>query len=188
MIEDCSRVIERGDFGFFGTVHAAALEIRGLTYHVRGNYAKAINDFTALVELDPEYSEGYYHRATALEKLDRLANALQDLDEAIRLMPSGSVRGSALMYNARARVLFKMGRAANGLPDASRAIELAPEFAEAYDTRAHIYEAIANDSAEVEYFHLAVVNYRKALELKPGLRESLDGLERMGLPLKDGEK
>jgi Tfp pilus assembly protein PilF len=66
-----------------------------------------------------------------------------------------------------------MGKAADGLPDVERALELQPQLSHAYDTRAHIYEALRRNEE-------AIADFRRALARTPTLKTSLEGLKRLG--------
>ena len=83
-----------------------------------------------------------------------------------------------------------MSQFEKALPDVNRALELDPKLAEAYDTRAHIYWAMARDpnlldptrlSELTRYATSALSDYHEALRLKPGLEESIQGLAEMGV-------
>jgi Tfp pilus assembly protein PilF len=67
------------------------------------------------------------------------------------------------------------GKAAKGLPDVQRALEFDPEFAAAYDTRGHIYEALGRKED-------AIADFRKALALDPEELGSREGLKRLSAP------
>ena len=76
------------------------------------------------------------------------------------------------LFNDRAWAYFKKGEPAKGLPDADQAIGLAPRNAAAYDTRGHIHEAADRKEA-------AIADFKKALELRPDIKSSHDGLKRL---------
>jgi tetratricopeptide (TPR) repeat protein len=63
-----------------------------------------------------------------------------------------------------------------GIADYDRAIELDPNDAQSYNNRgqAHLSKG---------HREQAIADFRKALELQPGLRDSLEGLKRLGVGL-----
>lgn len=126
-----------------------------------------------------------YDRAIAYLETGAYDDALTDADAVVHLMPQ-----LAAAYNLKAWICVKMGEGEKGLADANRAIELEPSLAAAYDTRAYIYEKMARDPKYIDPVLMfeaaklaisAIKDYRKAMELKPDLQESIDGLHRMGL-------
>jgi tetratricopeptide (TPR) repeat protein len=168
----------------------AVQEARGVAFVSLGNFHEGLVDL-AYARTPRELSM----RAEAYLRIEAYEDAIADLDEVLRIAPDYT----ANTFNARAWAYFKIGKSEKGLPDANRAIELKPDFAEAYDTRAHIYEHMSrhhpalredpNDTYDKsgrltteEYRARAIADYRKALELRPGLRESVYGLGRMGFP------
>jgi tetratricopeptide (TPR) repeat protein len=60
-----------------------------------------------------------------------------------------------------------------GLADAERALELDPNYLPALETRAQIFEALGRREE-------AIADFRRALALDPKLKESAEGLERLG--------
>jgi tetratricopeptide (TPR) repeat protein len=163
--------------------------LRGLVYARMGKLGEAVADFTQEIAVSG-YGGDYYRRAALYIQLGDLQSALEDLDEAVGRIPADYPLARADAHNARAWAYYLMGNFKKGWADADRAIELDPELAEAYDTRAHIFEKMpisrdAQDSAQVRTADTlrrwAIWNYRKALELKPGLQGSIDGLKRLGV-------
>ena len=52
-----------------------------------GKYEDAIKDFDKVLEIDPEYSNGYYNRGLSLNNLEKYEEAIKDFDIAIKLDP-----------------------------------------------------------------------------------------------------
>ena len=52
------------------------------------NLKGAIEDFSRVIELNPEYADAYYNRGIVNENLKNYTNAVADFDEAIKLEPS----------------------------------------------------------------------------------------------------
>jgi Tfp pilus assembly protein PilF len=60
------------------------------------------------------------------------------------------------------------------LLDIQRALQLKPDAAQAFDTRAHVYEALGKRDD-------AIADFRRALEIQPRLQGSRAGLQRLGV-------
>jgi tetratricopeptide (TPR) repeat protein len=78
--------------------NASAFSDRGVIYHEKGDYDRAIADYTEAIRLDPKYSNAFYNRGYAYEKKGDYDRAIADYTEAIRLVP-----GNALAFCDRGR-------------------------------------------------------------------------------------
>ena len=148
---------------------AVAYIYRGVAYDDKGQYDRAIADYTQAIKLNPKYSKAYYVRGLAYRNTGQYDRAIADYDKAIELNPK-----DADAYNNRAWANFKWGKAAKGLPDANKAIDLNPKGAFIYDTRGHIYEALGRKQE-------AIADFRKALELDPSNEKLKVPLKRLGV-------
>lgn len=61
---------------------------RGKKALERGEPAVAVEHFTAALDHDPDFAEGYHGRARALFALERPGPAMTDLEQALRLNPN----------------------------------------------------------------------------------------------------
>jgi tetratricopeptide (TPR) repeat protein len=69
---------------------------RGECFYMLGNYLGAIKDYNRCLKLIPEYGRVYMLRAKAFAKIGKKANALQDIDNAVRCDPKYKRRGQEL--------------------------------------------------------------------------------------------
>ncbi len=164
-IHACTRLIEK-----LGP-RPDLLNRRGIAHLRSGSPREAIEDYSAALQLDPEFIWLYYNRGRAQLVLRNYNEAIFDFTAAIARHPL-----EALPYNGRAWALFKIGNLPAALEDADHAIALDAMYAAAFDTRAHIYEA-AGKRLE------AIRDYRRALLLDPKnplAFYSRDGLRRLG--------
>ncbi len=97
----------------------------------RGQFARAVGEFTALLELNPEDAQGYIGRGQARERLGDLEEADDDYSEAIRLQPQG---GHGLVL--RASIRHRQGRIDDALADLSEQLRWRPD-----DLRALLFRA-----------------------------------------------
>jgi len=98
-----------------------------------GNFEDAVRHYSRAIELygprNAAASWSYHGRAFALQKMDRLQEALSDLDKAIALEPD-SGRG----YGYRAVLLSRLGRYDDALKNFATALQHDPNSFEAFDT------------------------------------------------------
>ena len=88
----------------------------GMRALAAGNYTQAIADFTALIELQPAYAEGWNKRATAYYLRGEYRASLADVRETLRREPRhfGALAGSANMlrtladYQGTLRILRRL--------------------------------------------------------------------------------
>lgn len=82
-IGDTGKTIEteKGNPSFYNT--------RGIAFKNKGEYEKAIEDYTTAIGLK-KFSSYYYNRAIAYKQLGEFHKSIEDFTEAIRLDPEGS--------------------------------------------------------------------------------------------------
>lgn len=130
-------------------------------YSTIGSYDEAIANYTAAMEMDPNYSEYYNERGSLHLKLGQLDLALDDYVRAIELSPPYQEVRTNLGQCYR-----QMGRLSDSIAAYSSALDLEPNQLLALLGRAQAYEALGQ-SAE------ALADYDAALALKPDQPEAL---------------
>jgi tetratricopeptide (TPR) repeat protein len=102
-IEVCTAIIETPEQS--PRNRAVAYKNRGNAWDAKGDYDRAIDDFSAAIRLDPNYGIAYSNRGRAWTVLLELDRAIADFNEAIRINPkhanayfnrgrSGSIRNT----------------------------------------------------------------------------------------------
>jgi tetratricopeptide (TPR) repeat protein len=124
------------DFDEARRLHPAAVaRYLGDLWLQRGNFFRALEAFTQLIELHPEDGQAYLGRGMAHEARGELEQAEADFSTAIDLQPDGGA-GRVL----RARVRQRQGRAEEALADLAEHIRLHPDDAMAYFIRAGVHK------------------------------------------------
>jgi tetratricopeptide (TPR) repeat protein len=94
---------------------------RGGAYLQKGEFDRALSDFTRAIEFDPKYALAYYNRAIVYLYRGELDAAEADLTDAIA-RPPARVRAEA--YTRRGVIRMYEGRCAQALPDFDRALKM----------------------------------------------------------------
>jgi tetratricopeptide (TPR) repeat protein len=167
-------------------------------YQQQRDYEAAERLFTEALRFDPSFRLAYLHRGRVRLHLRQPAQAIVDLDAAIRLSSDDS-----LGFGSRGDALVLCGRFQDAIADYSRALELRPDnrvvrynravafrqagnLSEAWDELALLVE-IEPDNAALYLNrgmicvargerHAAIREYRKAVSLQP---DSIEATERL---------
>jgi len=127
----------------------------GQVYAATRAFDKALQYYSAAMELDPRYSEYYNDRGSVYLKMGRLDEAVADFHEAIRLSaPYFEV------WTNLGQTLRKLGRHAEAVEAYAQALDIEPDAALARIGRAQSQEALGR-------FDAALVDYDAALERDP---------------------
>jgi tetratricopeptide (TPR) repeat protein len=113
---------------------ALSFHNRGETYDRKGDYDRAIADFTEAIRLDPNFALAYRSRGAAYHAKGDYDRAVADSTEAIRLNP-----GDAVDYRNRGRAYHSKGDYDRAVADFTEAIRLDPNDANGYEWRSLAY-------------------------------------------------
>jgi protein O-mannosyl-transferase len=142
---------------------------RGLAYSSRGDYEKAIADFTYAIQLNPKCAEAYYNRGLAYSLTGRYDLAIENYNQAITLYPNytAAFNNRGLAYNHKQSYDL-------AIADFNRALQIRPDFAEAF------YNLGLTYCYKKEYAQ-AIADFDQAVHLKPDYAEAYYncGLARM---------
>lgn len=146
--------------------YSAAYNGRGVAYGKKGDHQKAIADFTEAIRLNGYYANAYNNRGREHANIGNFDQAIADLKVAVQL------EDNANFYNELAWTYFRAGQARAGLPYVDHALRLNPNYANAYDTRGSIYEALGE--------HVdAIADFKKALSIDSSIASSAAALRRL---------
>jgi tetratricopeptide (TPR) repeat protein len=118
------------------TIDAQVLYDRGHESFQTGDYREAVECFTRAIRLRPNVAAGYRYRALAYLEMGQRVDALNDLDQAIRLRSD-----DPMLYADRARVLFRQRSYPAAIADCTRALELDDGLAPLYGLRGECHAA-----------------------------------------------
>ncbi|AKU18258.1 tetratricopeptide repeat protein [Luteipulveratus mongoliensis] len=127
------------------TLHRSVLRYnRGQVYLALRRLDDALADYTAVMEIDPNYPEYHFDRGNLLRRMGRYDEALADYDRAIELSPPFP----EVFYN-RADLNLELGNMETGMADLDYVLELQPEYVDALVNRAGLRVAADDlDGAE----------------------------------------
>jgi tetratricopeptide (TPR) repeat protein len=128
---------------------------RGYAWDERGEYGKAIADYTKAIELNPKFTEAYYNRGNAWESKGQVDKAIADYTRTITLNPK-----HVNAYYKRGGLAKTKKQVDRAISDYTSAITLNPRFAYAYNNRGNAWDDIGR-------YDKAIADYTKAMALKP---------------------
>lgn len=126
-----------------------------------GNYEGAIEKYSGALIESPDNFKIYFNRSLAWKKLNKMNNALKDLDRVIQLKPE-----LPFPYLERGIILGEQGFNDLELKNYNIAIELKPDYIQAYHNRGFLRDEIGD-------YESAVQDYTRALEIDPDYFPSL---------------
>ena len=161
----CTRNIRSGRFT--GTNLAVAYSNRGLAYKSKGQWDRAIADFSEAIRLRPDFVTAFNNRGNTYYGKGQFDRAIKDYDKAIRLKPD-----LAEAFSNRGNVYRKKGQFDRAIKDYDKAIHLKPEDGQIFANRGLAYEKKGAPTQALRDFKRArALGYRHPLLLKK-LRES----------------
>jgi tetratricopeptide (TPR) repeat protein len=99
----------------------------------RGEWDRAIAEFTRVIRIDPNYATAYNNRGAAYNGKSDWDRAIADFTEAIRLDPN-----YAAPYRHRAFAYMQKGSYAQARTDVNRALQINPNYQNARDLSAEL--------------------------------------------------
>ena len=160
----CTRNIQSGRFT--GQNLAVAFTNRGLAYKSKGQWDKAIADFSEAIRLKPDFATAFNSRGNSYYGKGHFDRAIEDYDKAIELNPD-----LVEAFTNRGNVYRKKGQFDRAIKDYDKAIELKPVDGQIFANRGLAYEKKgAPDQALRDFTRARALGFRHPLLLKK-LRE-----------------
>jgi tetratricopeptide (TPR) repeat protein len=110
---------------------------RGQEYEELGDYANAIQEYTAAIRIDPKHPSSYGLRGTAHARLGRHREAITDFTDSMHFDYKGLL--TQTNYFTRGLSHDAMGNYQEAIDDLTEAIRLNPQHGQAYLWRARSY-------------------------------------------------
>lgn len=84
----------------------------GFAHYLKGDYAKAVQNYSRCLEADPNRTEALFQRAFAKSALKNYRGAIRDHDKVITLYSDYPLSGVSIytVFNNKAYALFNLGR------------------------------------------------------------------------------
>ena len=102
---------------------------------VKGEYDRAIADYTKAIEINPAFADAYDNRGYTYYSLKRYEEALYDHNKAIELGPTSY----ASVYNNRGLAYLAKGALDRAIQDFDEAVRVKPGFVQGFNDRGTVY-------------------------------------------------
>ena len=136
-----------------GTLSESKLLELGDKYAEFGSYSKAIETYTKVIRINPDYLEAYLERASCYRKMNYFSKAIADLEFILT-----KDKDNPLAYNALAHVFFLRNDSKKAVIYCTKAIKSSPNYATAYYNRGKAYY-------DLKQLDKACADWKKAWEL-----------------------
>ena len=143
---------------------------KGYEYGINGEHDKAIEAFTSVIALDPNFSEAYGNRGNVYADKGQYDRAIEDYNKAIGLKWNFSTDYDyslkftknllAIAYVNRGSAYGEKGHYDRAIEDFNKAISINPNYAGAYNNRGNAYYKKGQ-------YDRAIEDYNKAIALDP---------------------
>lgn len=130
----------------------------GVAYIDKKMDTEALEQFSQVVALKPNFPNGFKNRALTFEKLNDAENALKDFNSAVQYFPTEE------SYLNRARMFMKTGKAEEAMNDFNKILSMNPNNVDAYYSRAQLY-------GNKGMMQQSLDDMNKVLSLRPDLPE-----------------
>jgi tetratricopeptide (TPR) repeat protein len=129
----------------------------GYAYGEKGDYDRAIADYTQAIRIDPNHAKAYNNRGAAYADKRDNDRAIADYTQAIRIDPN-----YALAYNNRGNAYGAKGDNDRAIADYTQAIRIDPNHANSYYNRGLAYHNKRD-------YDRAIADWTQAIRLDPNL-------------------
>lgn len=138
---------------------AFAYNLRGLSYIEKGNYSRAIEDYSAALAIQPD-AEFYSNRATAYGALKQYGQAFDDINHALKIKPA-----YADAYYNRGLFYYELGKFDLAVLDFTSAVSIKPDMYDAFVSRGVAF-------GSQKQYEKALADFNQALNIHPNFLQA----------------
>ena len=147
---------------------------QGLVFYERMDYARSVESFDKVLELDPNGKDNYkvyYNRGSAYLKNRQYTQAIYDFTKALELVPAAQKQMRYFILESRGNALQKDGQIDASIDDYTSAIELIPRQQKVQ----YLYHNRGWSWISKQNYDAAIDDFNKALDRdEENLRRSVD--------------
>ena len=136
-----------------GTLSESKLLELGKKYVEFGSYSKAIETYSKIIRISPDYLDAYLERASCYRKMSYFSKAIADIELVLK-----KDVGNPLAYNDLGVVFFSRGDSKVTIKYCTLAIKSSPNYGRAYYNRGGAYY-------DLKQLDKACADWKKAWEL-----------------------
>lgn len=144
-----------------------AFNNRGIAYFAKGDFDRAIEDYSQAIKLSPQFNAAFNNRGNAYVAKHDYDHAIQDFNEAIRIKP-GYVTGVTVpepfdyanVFANRGRAYFHKNDYVHAIQDFDEAIRLKPDDANSFYNRGIVFNTKGD-------YESAIADFNKVLQINP---------------------
>jgi tetratricopeptide (TPR) repeat protein len=135
---------------------------QGLVFYERMEYARSVESFNKVLELEPHGKDNYkvyYNRGIAFLKNRQYQQAIYDFTKALELVPAGQKQIRYSILQSRGNALQKIGQIDASIDDYTSAIDLIPRQQKnqyLYHNRGWSWISKQNYDAAIKDFNMAL--------------------------------
>lgn len=137
---------------------------KGISFYKQGQYARAVEEFEAIVEANPEYEAGYRVLGDSYLQLKRYAEAARAFQNAIKLQDDNFVSHYGL-----AVAQFNLGR----YQDAAATLLKAENYARSPRDRYQVFSTRGAAYYNQERYAQAIVDLKQAVSIQRGVYQDV---------------
>jgi tetratricopeptide (TPR) repeat protein len=138
---------------------AAITDSHGNIFASKGEYDRAILEYTKAIEIDHGYTLAYFNRGVTYDDKGEFNRAILDYTKAIEIDPKSSDA-----YFNRGNAYAQKSEYDRAILDFTKTIEINPKFPYAYNYRGIVY-------AKKGEYQRAILDYDRAIKLEPQYTE-----------------
>ncbi len=134
---------------------AETLYNAGLAKHKNKDYQAAIEDYSQVIKINPNYADAYYNRGKVRYELKDYQAAIEDYRQAIKINPN-----YAHAYGNLGIIRYELKDYQAAIEDYNQAIQINPNYEDAYRNRGLVH-------SELDDYQAAIVDYNQAIQINP---------------------